>query len=46
MGDYGVSEDSGVRLRTAGGGHRPQEIGMSAGQMLTKMKGTAGDGRG
>ena len=30
--------------RQDGGGHRPQEIGMTAGHVSTKMRGTTGDG--
>jgi len=34
-----------VKVRTTGVGHRPQAIGMTAGHVSTKMRGTAGDGR-
>jgi len=34
-----------VKVRTAGVSQRRQVIGMTAGDMSTKMRGTVGDGR-
>ena len=44
-GTIGGLEDGRVKVGTAGVGHRPQVIGMTAWHVSAEMRGTAGDGR-